>query len=69
MSDEIVVYDGATDNLVPVTQKWTDDATKAMGALAAQRGIARWLLGLNIVADREVITAMDAMARRLGMKI
>lgn len=64
----VTVYDGATDEMVPVTQKWCDDTSKAMGMLAAQRGIARWVLGLNIVIDRDALMAMADTARAWGMK-
>lgn len=68
MTDQITVYDGARDELVPVTQQWCDDASKAMTMLAAQRGIARWVLGLNIVANKDALMAMVDTARTWGMK-
>lgn len=68
MTEAVRVYDASKDEVVPVTQEWCDDMTRATNALAAQRRLARWVLGFNIANDKDKLEQMTKLAFALGMR-
>lgn len=68
---DIKLYSAETDEMVPVTQEWCDNAQLAMSKLSKRNEVIKMISSLNIIQDNGLINELHTIlwTKKYGLKV